>query len=98
MKYDGNGNFISNFKTHTKYVTNDDFNKDNYEFPDLEIPMSGTFAISVTAEGAGCFRCCFSNCQLGYSRPRLKGYSAFYNASSSPGYYLVPPNKTMSCF
>jgi hypothetical protein len=89
-----NGSVTSNFKTYRYSVTNDDSNKANTEFRDIEIPSSGTFAITVTSQGTVCYTCCYNSngtCGSSGGIPYYRGVSTVLNSSSSPTFIQVVP-------
>ena len=47
-RYTSNGNFESDYKTYRFNRNNDDNMKSNVKFEDIEVPKSGTFAVSVS--------------------------------------------------
>jgi len=93
------GSIQSNFKTYRYNVTNQDNDKRNTEFPNIDIPTSGTFAITVTAEATVCYKCCFSNsgCGVNGGYPFYRGISTIYNSSSSPSFVRIAP-RYANCF
>ncbi len=94
-----NGSIQSNFKTYRYNVTNEDNDKKNTEFSNVQIPTSGTFAITVTAEATVCYKCCFSNsgCGANGGYPFYRGISTTYNSSSSPSFFRIAP-RYANCF
>lgn len=95
-----NGSVTSNFKTYRYNVNNDDTNKANTEFRDIQIPSSGTFAITVTSEGTVCYTCCYNSngtCKSSGGIPYYRGVSTVLNSSSSPTFIQVVP-RYANCF
>lgn len=90
-----NGSILSNYKSYWFNVTNNDTDKASTEFSNIEIPTSGTFAITVTAEATVCYTCCYNNngiCRAtGGGIPSYRGISTVYNSSSSPTFIQVVP-------
>ncbi len=75
-----------------------DFNATNspngpfYDFP-IEIPTGGTFAVTVTVRGLGCFECCRSQgCLTQKGTPRFRGNSVMLNAIPPPAIINVVPS------
>jgi|LakMenEpi03Aug12_release.lakeMendotaPanAssembly.Ray.scaffolds.fasta_scaffold734573_1 hypothetical protein len=95
-----NGSVTSNFKTYRFNVSNDDSSKANTEFRDIEIPSSGTFAVTVTSEATVCYTCCYNSngtCGSSGGIPYYRGVSTVYNSSSSPTFIQVVP-RYANCF
>lgn len=95
-----NGSVTSNFKTYRYNVNNNDMDKANTEFSNIEIPSSGTFAITVTSEGTVCYTCCYNSngtCSSSGGIPYYRGVSTVYNSSSSPTFIRVVP-RYANCF
>ncbi len=93
-RYDGNGNFQSNYKNYRFNVKNDDGNSDNTRFK-VEVPETGTYAVSVEIEGTECYKCCQGSCTNyfpAWGYPFWRGVSTQYNSFPPPSVIYVTPS------
>ena len=81
-----NGNIVSNFKNYRFFVQNDGNVTGNVEFPNITVPQSGSFSITVVSEAHVCYQCCSGpSCSSSDGgRPRFRGKEVFMNAKGVP--------------
>lgn len=106
-KYDSNGVLLSNFRAYQFDVTNDYEASNNTYFQEIEVPESGTYAVTVTYQTFGeCFKCCSSTWSCDYidsngniwsgGKPMFRGTVFKSNMTSVPSVISIVPNLT--CF
>ena len=92
----------SNFKTFVFNRDNDGSKfPENYRF-NIEVPQSGSFAITVTSEGTTCFDHCNTsdNCEFGKGMPMWREMQAYVNSNSnsSNNFSFFYDNPFIDCF
>jgi hypothetical protein len=98
-RYSSNGTFQSNYKNYRFNVQNDDFDPKNTEFQ-VEVPSSGSYAVSVEVEGADCYKCCNTGSCTSFfparGYPFWRGLSTVFNSFPPPSVINVTP-QFVSC-
>ena len=91
-RYAGNGTFEANFKTYNYVRNNKDSDNDNLTFKNIDVPKTGTFAISITVDAINCFKFASGkSCDYTQGRVYYRGLTTKYNSSSAPKTMYVTP-------
>lgn len=96
-RYNGNGTVESNYKTYIYTNRGNKFagNTSNCRFTNIQVPSSGTYAVSLSVDTMECFDNIYgASCNYTQGMALYRGVSTRYNATSSPGTIYITPTET----